>query len=43
MGRSLDIELPEDKKAKQIIQKAIPASTNPVIKQDGAPLRRYSR
>ena len=39
MGRSLDIELPEDKKAKQIIQKAIPASTNPVIKQDGAPLR----
>lgn len=37
MGRSLDIELPEDKKAKQIIQKAIPASTNPVIKQDGAP------
>jgi len=35
MGRSLDIELPEDKKAKQIIQKAIPASANPVIKQDG--------
>lgn len=37
MGRSLDIELPEDKKAKQIIQKAIPTSTNPVIKQDGVP------
>ncbi|HOZ02322.1 MAG TPA: hypothetical protein PKV57_00680 [Bacilli bacterium] len=37
MGRSLDIELAEDKKAKQIIQKAIPNSSNPVIKQDGAP------
>ncbi len=37
MGRSLNIELPEDKKAKQIIQNAIPASSNPVIKQDGAP------
>lgn len=36
-GRSLDIELSEDKKAKQIIQNAIPNSTNSVIKQDGSP------
>ncbi|HNX16439.1 MAG TPA: hypothetical protein PKO28_03665 [Bacilli bacterium] len=34
-GRSLNIELPEDKKAKQIIQNAIPTSPNPVINQDG--------
>lgn len=33
-GRSLDIELPEDKKAKAIIQNAIPASANPVINQN---------
>lgn len=32
-GRSLDIELPEDKKAKAIIQNAIPASSNPVFNQ----------
>ncbi|MFA6675363.1 MAG: hypothetical protein WCS49_00595 [Bacilli bacterium] len=32
-GRSLDIELPEDKKAKAIIQSAIPASSNPVFNQ----------
>lgn len=36
-GRSLNIELPEDKRAKEIIQNAIPTSANPVIKQDGAP------
>ncbi|MCB9497917.1 MAG: hypothetical protein H6688_00495 [Erysipelotrichaceae bacterium] len=32
-GRSLDIELPEDKKAKEIIRNALPASSNPVFNQ----------